>query len=131
MWRNDFVDVEMHHFVRVMLKDSIKCKSVILENTVKLFLLLNGQVCKIAGNCTDVGRTIIHGQDSRFRSLRDCECIFRGGQGSVWVFAEIENDGCSGCMTGSSCVGSFLEDNNMVCCMAGNGDCCNLSCCCN
>ena len=53
MWGDVFVHVKMYEFVGVMLKDSIEHSDMVLKDTVKLFLLVNGEMCTIVCNCTN------------------------------------------------------------------------------
>ena len=80
MWCDVFVHVKMYEFVRVIAEDSIEHGSVVLNDAVRLFSLVNGEMCTIVSNCTDVSRTIIRSQDVQFLSLCNGEIIF-GGRG--------------------------------------------------
>ena len=64
--REAFVHVDIYDFVRVVSEDSIKHGGVVLKDTVKLFLLVNDEMCTFVGNCMYVSRTIIRSQDARF-----------------------------------------------------------------
>ena len=80
MWRDAFIDVEVDQFVGIMSKNSVEHGCVFLKNAAKLFLLVGCEMCTIVCDCANVSWAIVCCQDARFRALRECERVTRGGR---------------------------------------------------